>query len=693
MIYTMKKLYIYALALGCALFTTTACSDEDEMAPGEWDAAENYANVAFEKSSASQELDPTESTTASIVVKRQNTSGTVTVPVTVLTNTDNVFVLQPLTFNDGEDEAVLNFTFDNAQVGVPYTLQVQIDDPNFVSQYSSGIVYTYTVTRVKWNDVGYFTVTADDQAKEYMVTDENGDPISCADLEVGTKVKGWVRYTEDFVGSGYGLPQLLHYPVRLQERDDQHGLYRILNAYSENFLYNDPGDWDDTKDYPIVFDASDPTKVFMTPAAFALGLAWSDGAFWTLHLGGHYHEQAEAAMAAGNSAEAEEKEAAATPYYGTLKNGVLTFPQKAFYMAEENYKDGDWSYYGNSNGNFQLIIDPDKNLYEAKPQTDFAFANEYNGIYTSALQGAERESMLQKGTCTTETDDCGERFQKEYGTLYRLVAPYAEGYDLYFTVNEKGVITIPAGYEIQPIGIKSINNKPVYATINGGASSFDAAEKRIQLVIEFTNNIEDGITFGSYTEEHNFKPNWVPYGEGSYTYGATEENPTPDPGYTISRRDDRNDIYRIEDWYYGTALEFTWNQETNICTVPEQGTTQILGNYGEVYVADIQTYTENPEAPASYYDPEENTFYFYMVYYVEAGEYAYGWESFELTSVESNVKPMFMARKSAFKGLKSAPWSRSAAIGKGFAKTKKTNWAGQKIDYKKRMVTPQPLKF
>ena len=41
---------------------------------------------------------------------------------------------------------------------------------------------------------------------------------------------------------------------------------------------------------------------------------------------------------------------------GTLVDGVITFPEKAFYMAMADYNSGNWSFYGNVNGAFKLVL-------------------------------------------------------------------------------------------------------------------------------------------------------------------------------------------------------------------------------------------------------------------------------------------------------------------------------------------------
>lgn len=55
-------------------------------------------------------------------------------------------------------------------------------------------------------------------------------------------------------------------------------------------------------------------------------------------------------------------------------------------------------------------------------------------------------------------------------------------------------------------------------------------------------------------------------------------------------------------------------------------------NYGDVFVDDSFDYTGSDESGVSYYNDEEGTFYFNLVYYVEADVFGVGYERFKLTA-------------------------------------------------------------
>ena len=606
----MKKLYIYPLALAFAAFALAACSgDDDELAPGEWNAAENYANVAFEKLQTSEELDPADATDAFIKVTRQNTSGAITVPVKIVTNTDDVFTVDPLTFADGEAEANLSFHFPDAEVGKPYTLEVEISDPKFVSEYTSVSTYSYTVTRVKWNDVSYI-------------------------INNGQKIYGYAAYTEDLVTTFFAVPNLT-FPTRLQERDDMPGYFRMVNTYGANYPALEEGQWDPENDYYIYIDATDPDKVYI-PEACNTGMDVNYGFCYVWSMVGLGMKRERQDYIDGN--------------YGTYENGVITFPKGALLFGMEKYNDLGF-YDSNNNGAFRLVVDPDKDLYVADPRTDFTFENEFLGTLNSSLLVAKRDAMFQKGTCVNDKDDCGKRFEEEYGTLYRLQAPYADGYDLLFAIDDKGIVSVPAGLEKQITGMKSVN-KDVFAAINGGASSYDAEEQHLKLTIEFFD--QNKLSLGEFVEELTYKPVWNQVGTGTYTYWAWDgEEAEPDPGYTFSKRPDKDDAYRIDEWFYGAPLEFTWDQETNALTVPFQSTEH--KEEGEmIYVADYNTWTgSDSEQTQSYFDPEKNTFMFFMVYGTEEQGWYADWETFEVEFTEGgNVKAKLISSRPAFRGMK-----------------------------------------
>ena len=323
----MKRIikYAYSALVGVAALTAVSCTDKYEYdGRGEWNASADYANIYFPVTSQSVELDPVDPTTSTIQVKRRNTANALSVPFEVTRNTDNIFTVGQANFAAGDSIANIEVSFPNAEVGTPYTLQLTLKDPSYVSDYSKDIIYTYNVTRVKWNDVGFYY-----------------------DAE-GNKVEGWCMYTDDFVTGIYGVDNL-SYPVQVQERDDQPGVFRIKNAYDGKYGYNDPGDWDESTDFYMIINASNPNKVYFDPYAFELGMVWSYGSFIVRHLAGYNAEN-------GNDPSA---------YYGKYENGAITFPKQSFHIGMTEYNGGGYRWYANANGKFKLVINPDLDLYTA----------------------------------------------------------------------------------------------------------------------------------------------------------------------------------------------------------------------------------------------------------------------------------------------------------------------------------------
>lgn len=623
----MKKLfkYTYLALVGMVATLVASCSDSYKYdGRGSWDAADGYANIYFETTDEAIELDPAEPTTYTVKVSRRNTQGALTVPFEIQENTDDVFTVGQAVFADGEAETTFTLTFPKAEVGKPYTLKILTSDPSLVSKYSAGVIYTFEVTRVKWNDVGFYY-------KDAAKTD---------------KVEGYAMYTDDLMTFYTGAAPLV-YPVKLQERDDQKGVFRMVNAYGEDYPYNDPGDWDASKDYYIIINATDPEKVYISPSAVDMGLAWSYGEFYTLNLAGNYVELAEASTDAAKQKEYLDK---AEPYYGKYENGKITFPANSFYMAMAGLYDGDWSWYGNASGAFSLVINPDLDLHNADMTSDEDFKWELvNDKYmlASAKLGEDIENVaLYKGTCINTEGKCDERFAKEYGTAYKIASPYADGYDIYFAVNDKGEVTLPDDLKYQNTGMKAVGDE-VYAVISPAASTF--TESVITLKIAFQTKPDDDGNFIEYgaTEEVLQFITWTKVGTGMYTYTAyftdydeetDTDNPVTDGPYDILQRDDKPNTFKLTEWGYGGEFVFTWDEKTNKCTVPISFTGYVSPTNGNMYVSDMvylynffgydQSYDKFPCT----FDPETNTFTFNVaVFSKDTGSFWNGEETLVAT--------------------------------------------------------------
>ncbi len=149
----LNKLFILAgIALASAF---TSCSDDSDYAAGPQPAGTQLNGVTFGNfNNIAIELDPADPTTYEISISRTDASQTITVPLKVLKNTDNVYAVpESVIFQEGQTEAFIQVSFNNASVGTPYKLEVKIDDA-FVNPYASNSTCLFEVTRVKWNSIG-----------------------------------------------------------------------------------------------------------------------------------------------------------------------------------------------------------------------------------------------------------------------------------------------------------------------------------------------------------------------------------------------------------------------------------------------------------------------------------------------------------------------------------------------------------
>ncbi len=187
-----KYLYISLLGLSGLL---ASCSDSDDFTAGEPTPAGCPALTFGADNTLSEELDPSSPTATTIKVYRGNTSGDATYAINVLTNSDDVFTVpQTVSFASGAAEAEVTVTFDNAEVGKSYTLEIGLNDAD-VDAYSSDTYtsFVYTFVRVKWNTVG-----------------------------TGQWLDGfWYGFWSE---------------VEIQERDDAPGTYRIKNPYTDELV-------------------------------------------------------------------------------------------------------------------------------------------------------------------------------------------------------------------------------------------------------------------------------------------------------------------------------------------------------------------------------------------------------------------------------------------------------------------------
>lgn len=586
--------------LGMAAISFTACSDDKvDYERGTWDANENYADIYFAESSKTVELDPADPLTTTLKVYRRveheytyakdslgNDSITndtivtklpkLTLKLDIVSNTDSVFEVSDAEFAEGDTVAIVTINFPKAEVGVPYTLDLQVTGADYVSLYSEAPATKLTVTRVKWNDAGFYL-------------DENGN-----------KVEGMCMFTDDFVTGFFGVDNV-SYPVKVQERADKPGYFRLINVYHEDYPYNDPGDWDTSKDYYIYIDATNPKKVYI-PHYCETGMSWSYGQFLISSMAGYYI--------------AKDQAEKANDYFGTYANGKITFPKSALLIAMTGYNSGSF-YNCNDAGLFTVVLDPTLNPYRADIKKDFDYSLDFEGKFVSEQYNTITNVQLWKGVANNTTDKCDSVFAATYGTPYCLKSPYADGYDLYFTVKD-GEVKIPEGYEIQATGDKAAG-ADIYAKIST-MSTF--AEGLINLVITFQDK-EGNVVYGTANEQllnltyteigtgvYNYNVEPLSQGGSSYYIGSEEA--------TLFQCDQDPSQYYLTPWARSEeGFIFTVQADKTIKFYQSTGENYVEEgeDYGTVYFMDIEEYNPNYAEYLGKYDGNK-TFEFVGSYYI-----------------------------------------------------------------------------
>lgn len=153
---------------------------------------------------------------------------------------------------------------------------------------------------------------------------------------------GWMLYTDGFVSTFYGVDDLTYYvPVQTPVQAEGAGVYRLVNAYGEYYPYNEPGDYSGTSYLEI--NASNPAQVYI-PTPQESNMNWGEGNFIFGSVAGLRL----------NQGWSDEKIAEAG-LWGTLEDGIITFPVNSLIIGMADYNDGGL-YASNRGGGFCLDI-------------------------------------------------------------------------------------------------------------------------------------------------------------------------------------------------------------------------------------------------------------------------------------------------------------------------------------------------
>ncbi len=292
------------------------CSDDPTYTKGAEENPDNYG-VYFpqQDSPVEVEVDPADEATVTYKVRRAKYLDAITVPVEITTSEEGILEIEPITFGPGEQETEFTVSFSKAEEGVKYTCEIRIEDPRYISLYgprATGL--SFSVIRAGW------------------------EPVTSAD---GTHTKG--KWRDEILSNVYSLSSAGFNPypeieVEIFQRSDIPGYYR-MKVYGDEMLKalaGGPVNFQGRDLYTFV-DARDPDKVFIPYQSTGLTLVTDDG---ELRIASNVSENFMMDESTGQ--------------YGTLRDGVITFPAQSLLIELE--KTAGAFYRANRDGMLRILL-------------------------------------------------------------------------------------------------------------------------------------------------------------------------------------------------------------------------------------------------------------------------------------------------------------------------------------------------
>ncbi len=314
------------LLTGAILLGFTSCGEEEaEYTPAE---APTNAQVYFASNLASTVNLTSSATSFTVDLHRQMTSTAATVALSVTDGTGKLSIPSSVEFASGAATATLTIGYNPADFTYDEFSEVSISIAETDATPYGVSTYTFKV----------------------------GMPAPWVSL-------GMATYREDFVTTLFGVENV-SYKVEIQENQEKPGLYRLVNPYGAAYPYNEPGDFDESKNYYMEINAQDPDGVYITQTV--TGTDWGYGNMIMWSMANYYMVR--------QGATVEDMKAAG--YCGTLKDGVITFPKESLLFGMADYNDGGL-YPANANGAFMVA-------FPGVVIADYSATIEYAGLFTDA---------------------------------------------------------------------------------------------------------------------------------------------------------------------------------------------------------------------------------------------------------------------------------------------------------------------
>ena len=560
-----------------------------------------------------------------ITLHRVDSVGQLTVPLTFTPGEGNIYTVPAsVTFADGSKTADIKVTYDpaTAKYGSYTGGTIAVSGADIDNTYGLSS-YTFTAGATEWVDFA-----------------EN--------KSVGS-------YREDMLTSLFKVENVV-YDVKIQKSIVNEGMYRMVNVYSKNYPYNEDGDYDTSKDYYWVINATDPDHVYFE--TYNSEMAWSYGQFSFTSMVAYF-------LSKGNTLEKIKQ--AKPELFGTLKNGIITMPAKSMLVSMANYNDGEWLY-GNPNGKLAVAL-PGYTI------ADYSVEAAFKGRFTDASDNDFATFTLTLGSDVASVK-CA------------LAAP---------------------GDDVDKVasGIADGSVKSVSATASGDVElPFTDSGDYTLVVVTYNAN---GDVVGTYTVGQKLKSSkeaveqFTDIASGTFTIGAEDKSTmvsdeawglllkqtvTQEAVLSQSQSDPTHfklTPFLSEDSKY--ALSFTVDANgTIVVDGVETGLSTEAGLPGMLMASDIVTYvgadTDNGKAfaangGASTYDSAHNLYTFVRYYYVGDGAYGLEKETFKVEN--SGAKALAKAIAKAKRAAKAKRGAHRNIQAKGHLRLLKHNTASLRL--------------
>ena len=454
------SLFIFSLLIGL-----TGCKEDEPV----WNPSPpmpDTQGVYFPTTTRTVEMEPTAPTEVMITIARTDTVKAMEVPITVIVNTDDVFVVpQKVAFAAMAKTAQIKVTFPTAAEGKAYSLQVMVRGDEYVNPYGAGVPYaSVTVTRIKW------------------------DPVADPFVFIMDPVGKW----------GYAIPNFPMYAKAESVKLGTVTRYRFKNLYS---ITTDPADADGIYNgYPDALLAAcpytdgyyfdDSQDIYTTIEIDAQG-----NVTWFSHLVGLYFDPA---------VDGSVSILASATVKGKLANNIITFPAGSLGARLSLY---------NPTGAAAL---PEFKIYVNKKTylADNMKIRDFNVIAYEKIEGAVSEfeskaysnnwdQIFKKAVDIDNTNP-----NSEYKNLYYLSDLYAKKFGLAFYYDGKA-IKIPAA---QPIGLKAFQKDLFVSASETVKSSVTTTAKGVTVyTLGLKFHYKDGTVLGEFAETYFYSKDPIAY--------------------------------------------------------------------------------------------------------------------------------------------------------------------------------------